>query len=106
MIAAAGNSGDERLSYPASYPGVVSVGAVGRQKQRAPYSQFNAQVDVVAPGGDVTRSSLDGILSTLSDDSGAAIRDGIGFLQGTSMAAPHGGGGGADEGGPSRPDAE
>lgn len=89
VIAAAGNSGDERLSYPASYPGVVSVGAVGRQKQRAPYSQFNAQVDVVAPGGDVTRSSLDGILSTLSDDSGAAIRDGIGFLQGTSMAAPH-----------------
>ena len=89
VIAAAGNSGDSRQSFPASYPGVVSVAAVGRQKQRAPYSQFNATVDVAAPGGDQSRANPDGVLSTLSSDSSLPIRDGVGFLQGTSMAAPH-----------------
>lgn len=89
VIAAAGNSGDGRQSFPASLPGVVSVAAVGRQKQRAPYSQFNAAVDVAAPGGDQSRSGADGVLSTLSSDSSGSIRDGLGFLQGTSMAAPH-----------------
>ncbi|MGQ0699063.1 MAG: S8 family serine peptidase [Panacagrimonas sp.] len=89
VIAAAGNSGDSRQSFPASYPGVVSVAAVGRQKQRAPYSQFNNAVDVAAPGGDQSRAGADGVLSTLSSDSSGTIRDGLGFLQGTSMAAPH-----------------
>jgi serine protease len=89
VIAAAGNSGDSRESFPASLPGIVSVAAVGRQKQRAPYSQFNSFVDVAAPGGDQSRSGADGVLSTLSSDSGGDIRDGLGFLQGTSMAAPH-----------------
>lgn len=89
IIAAAGNSGDARLSFPASYDGVVSVAAVGRQKQRAPYSQFNAAVDVAAPGGDQSRGNTEGVLSTRASDSGGAIRDTVSFLQGTSMATPH-----------------
>ena len=89
VIAAAGNSGNSQVSYPASYPGVVSVAAVGRQKQRAPYSQFNSAVDVAAPGGDQSRAGADGVLSTLSSDSSGSIQDGLGYLQGTSMAAPH-----------------
>lgn len=89
LIAAAGNSGDGRKSYPASYEGVVSVAAVGRQKQRSPYSQFNDAVDVAAPGGDQSRAGADGVFSTLSSDGSGVIRDGLGFLQGTSMAAPH-----------------
>jgi serine protease len=89
VVAAAGNSGDSRMSYPASYPGVVSVAAVGRQKQRAPYSQFNSAVDVAAPGGDQSRAGADGVLSTLSGDGSGPIRDGLGYLQGTSMATPH-----------------
>ena len=89
VIAAAGNSGDSRLSFPASYDGVVSVAAVGRQKQRAPYSQFNNRVDVAAPGGDQSRAGADGVFSTLSSDSTSVVRDGLGFQQGTSMAAPH-----------------
>lgn len=89
VVAAAGNRGDGRLSYPASYPGVVSVAAVGRQKQRAPYSQFNGAVDVAAPGGDQSRAGTDGVLSTLSSDGNGPIRNGLGYLQGTSMATPH-----------------
>src|SRR5690606_36029490 len=54
VVAAAGN--DERYfpgltSVPASCNGVLSVGAVGRSGGAAPYSNANALVDVVAPGG-------------------------------------------------------
>jgi len=49
-IAAAGNGGNSQLSYPASYPSVVSVGAVDSAKNIASFSQFNSQVEVSAPG--------------------------------------------------------
>ncbi|HLL54639.1 MAG TPA: S8 family serine peptidase [Myxococcaceae bacterium] len=49
-IAAAGNNGTTSLNYPASYPSVVSVGAVDSNKVAADFSQKNAEVDVAAPG--------------------------------------------------------
>jgi serine protease len=49
-VAAAGNSGNGLWSFPASYPGVISVAAVDENKEKAPFSQFNRQVDVAAPG--------------------------------------------------------
>jgi serine protease len=49
-IAAAGNGGNSQLSYPASYPVVVSVGAVDSTKTIATFSQYNSAVDVSAPG--------------------------------------------------------
>jgi subtilisin family serine protease len=49
-VAAAGNGGNSQLSYPASYPIVVSVGAVDSAKNIATFSQYNSQVDVSAPG--------------------------------------------------------
>ncbi len=96
LVAAAGNSNDSTPIYPAAYPGVVGVGAVAQNSQRAPYSSFGAHVDVVAPGGD-TNADLDGngypdgILGTVADDSAGilSITYGYDFYQGTSMAAPH-----------------
>ncbi|QSX34788.1 S8 family serine peptidase [Shewanella avicenniae] len=49
-IAAAGNDGNSRSSYPASYAAVVSVAAVDSNKQRASFSQYNSQVELAAPG--------------------------------------------------------
>jgi serine protease len=49
-IAAAGNGGNSTMSYPASYPVVVSVGAVDSTKTIATFSQYNSAVDVSAPG--------------------------------------------------------
>ncbi|KFE67962.1 S8 family serine peptidase [Hyalangium minutum] len=49
-VAAAGNDGTNRLSYPASYANVISVGAVDSTKTIATFSQFNSAVDVSAPG--------------------------------------------------------
>lgn len=52
VVAAAGNlhdNGDPR-PYPASYPGVIGVGAIGVAGQRASFSQVGSYVDLVAPG--------------------------------------------------------
>lgn len=49
-VAAAGNDGSTRMSYPASYRSVVSVGAVDANRNIASFSQRNAEVDLVAPG--------------------------------------------------------
>ena len=44
------------VGYPASYPigGLISVAAVDRERKRASYSSYNAQVDVAAPGTGVS----------------------------------------------------
>ena len=57
VVAAAGNEGTGDKSYPASYENVVSVGAIDDQNQRAPFSQYNDKVDVVAPGKRVFSTS-------------------------------------------------
>ncbi|MCB1642658.1 MAG: S8 family serine peptidase, partial [Xanthomonadales bacterium] len=49
-IAAAGNDGNTRYSYPASYDSVVSVAAIDANKQVADFSQQTDQVELSAPG--------------------------------------------------------
>jgi serine protease len=94
IIAAAGNGSSSQPNYPASYTGVISVSAVGFNKALAPYSSYGASVDVTAPGGDMSvdldgDGYVDGVLSTLADDS-SGIREAVyKRYQGTSMASPH-----------------
>jgi len=52
-IAAAGNDGNNRMSYPASYNSVVSVAAVDSNLSVASFSQYNSAVELAAPGVDV-----------------------------------------------------
>lgn len=94
VIAASGNENSDQPSYPAAYPGVVSVSAVDIARQRAPYSNYGATIDVAAPGGNTSMdnngdSYADGVLSCGGDDSGGSLRYVYLFYQGTSMAAPH-----------------
>ncbi|HWN71791.1 MAG TPA: S8 family serine peptidase, partial [Haliangium sp.] len=49
-FAAAGNSGNTALSYPAAYDKVISVGAVAENKTLASFSQRNSDVELAAPG--------------------------------------------------------
>ncbi|MEV0998460.1 S8 family serine peptidase [Nonomuraea sp. NPDC050202] len=60
LVAAAGNEGDRQVegdfapySYPAAFPGVVSVGATDRRLRRASFSNWNSSVLVAAPGVDI-----------------------------------------------------
>lgn len=74
LVAAAGNSGNNSLSYPASYDAVVSVAAVDSNERRASYSQYNNQVEIAGPGSSVYSTYPTNDYATLS---------------GTSMASPH-----------------
>ena len=94
VVAAAGNSNSSTPGYPASYTGVVSVSAVDYAKNRAPYSNYGATVDVAAPGGDMNvdldnDGNKDGVLSTCGNDSTGSIQYTYCWYQGTSMASPH-----------------
>jgi membrane-anchored mycosin MYCP len=74
-VAAAGNDATEGNArpYPASYPGVIGVGAIGPDGQRASFSQHGDYVDIMAAGTQLTV---------------AARRAGQTTQQGTSFAAP------------------
>lgn len=74
IVAAAGNDGDATTEYPAGLAQVVSVGAIGPSDGVAPFSNENADVEVVAAGIDVL-----------------SARRGGGYVResGTSMATPH-----------------
>ncbi|WP_412740746.1 type VII secretion-associated serine protease mycosin [Krasilnikovia sp. MM14-A1259] len=56
VVAAVGNAATDGnpTPYPAAYPGVIGVGAIGVDGQRAGYSQHGAYVDVMAAGEAVT----------------------------------------------------
>ena len=57
IVAAAGNRGNSVPVYPASYPTVMAIGAVDRDKKVAGFSQHNAQVELSAPGVDILSTS-------------------------------------------------
>jgi subtilisin family serine protease len=58
VVAAVGNGhtdgGPDRVPYPAGYPGVLGVGAIGSDGVRSPDSPVGSFVDIVAPGAQVT----------------------------------------------------
>ncbi|PCI49980.1 MAG: hypothetical protein COB51_03660 [Moraxellaceae bacterium] len=94
IVAAAGNEAHSAPHYPSSYPGVFSVGAIDSLKNLTSYSNTGADIDLVAPGGDLDQDQdfdgyPDGILSTSARDSNGEITADYAFYQGTSMSASH-----------------
>ncbi|WP_082233909.1 S8 family peptidase [Halobacillus massiliensis] len=79
VVCAAGNEGDGRhdtdeLAYPGAYNEVIQVGAINFDKEIAPFSNTNNEIDIVAPGVNILSTYLDSKYAKLS---------------GTSMATPH-----------------
>jgi serine protease len=97
VVAAAGNDGTAVLGYPASYAGVVSVSAVDRNGNKAPYSNFGSAIDVAAPGGYFTgqADAPNGIASTWVHVTPPDAfppnerQPSYAYMAGTSMASPH-----------------
>jgi subtilisin len=83
VVAAAGNSGDDGVAYPAAYDSVIAVAASCRDAESqycsgtdaiASFSSKGPEVELTAPGVDVESTWIDG---------------GYHNGSGTSMAAPH-----------------
>jgi len=68
LIAAAGNDGNTRTSYPAGYASVMSVAAVDSTSAVADFSQKNKDVEISAPGV--------GVMSTTPFASAASVAAG------------------------------
>jgi subtilisin family serine protease len=73
LVAASGNNGRETRFWPAAYPGVIAVGAVGGNGLPASFSTRGEHVALCAPGEQVLTTSIDG---------------GYQYATGTSFAAP------------------
>jgi subtilisin family serine protease len=93
LVAALGNSdtdlanppaGNECEVVPAESPGVIGTMSVGRQSQKASYSNYGfGEADVAAPGGaGQTGNCTNTVLATFPGNTWFCI-------QGTSMASPH-----------------
>ncbi|WP_445767102.1 S8 family peptidase [Rheinheimera sp.] len=91
VVIAAGNDNDNANNYnPGNCSGVVNVASTGRNGGRAYYSNYGTSIDVAAPGGAMNSANdPNGILSTYNTGSTTPGSDSYGYLQGTSMAAPH-----------------
>ena len=83
VVAAAGNDGCDCMLYPARYPEVVAVGALNTSSQRASFSSWGSNLDIVAPGSQIgtpTWQVANGVSTYASN------------VAGTSFAAPMVGG--------------
>jgi subtilisin family serine protease len=56
VVAASGNDGSSRVSYPAALSTVIAVGAVDSSLKKADFSQYGPELAVVAPGVAVVSS--------------------------------------------------
>jgi len=80
VVAAAGNDGLAQLSYPANYAGVIAVGATDSSDNRASFSNYGANLALVAPG-------TSSICSTAWSVANPTARYVCGF-SGTSFSSP------------------
>jgi subtilisin family serine protease len=90
IVASSGNSGDTATahskghapySFPADYPGVLGVAAIGESGQPAGFSSDNLSVQVAAPGVDVPAQGRDGQYWLVSGTSPAcALTAGVAAL--------------------------
>ena len=99
-----GNPAPRFAEIATQFDGVVSVGAVGRDRQRATYSGTGSWLELMAPGGDAARSGVPGMIlqQTYDFDFTDTFTNGpVGFkaprfdtfeyiyYEGTSMATAH-----------------
>lgn len=87
LVAAAGNSGNDEMNYPAAFDNVIAVSATASDDSLASYSNYGSWIDVAAPGGDDENPPM--IYSTLPQIPRFSTFDGYGYGAGTSMACPY-----------------
>ena len=82
IVAAAGNENSNFLGYPATFPTVLSVGAINQSDQRWAGSNWGNNLDVVAPGVKIPT------FSATDTKNAQGLNTGYELLDGTSPATP------------------
>lgn len=79
VVAAAGNSGpsNNSVGYPAAFPSVIAVSAIGPDDKIAEFSSRGPEVDIAAPGVDILQQTV------CNKPEGCFLK-----FSGTSMASP------------------
>ncbi len=83
LVAPAGDNGEDgnEPTFPASYPGVIALGAVDRHFVRAPFSIRQSYVALTAPGVNLTTASPpSGYRNMSTTDAASAIAAGVAAL--------------------------
>lgn len=89
-VVSMGNEGQTKAQYPASYSGVVAVGATNGRDEKVHFSSTGSWISVAAPGYDIVSTSNGenagptGWNSATNPD----VNTGTVWMSGTSMAAP------------------
>lgn len=84
VVASAGNKPpDSSVLFPAAYPGVVAVAAVGRNGERAPVSATGPQIVIAAPGVDISGAHPGGKYSigTGTSDATAIVAGAVALIR-------------------------
>ena len=69
IVAASGNNSNGFVLYPARYSNVIAVGATDSVNNRASFSNYGAELDIVAPGVSIYSTGI----STYFTDSGTSM---------------------------------
>ncbi|MEO0203108.1 MAG: S8 family serine peptidase [candidate division WOR-3 bacterium] len=86
LVAAAGNDGGF-VNFPAAYDSVIAVGAWDTTSQRANFSSWGKELDIMAPGVWIL-STINSNLQATNSCKMNEVLYGYACLTGTSMAAP------------------
>jgi subtilisin family serine protease len=91
LIASAGNDGDNRVGYPASYPSVISVGATDSDDHVTYFSTYNDSIDLCAPGLCILslRAAGTDMYAEKNEPDVHIIDEEYYIASGTSMSSPH-----------------
>ncbi|HDS01976.1 MAG TPA: T9SS type A sorting domain-containing protein, partial [candidate division Zixibacteria bacterium] len=89
-VAAIGNFGDSAMTYPASYPITMAVGATNSDDQVTYFSSYGSWMDMCAPGLDILSLRSDTLdMYAENGEPNVRIIDSMYYLaDGSSMAAP------------------
>ena len=91
LVASSGNDGIEQVNFPASFDGVITVGATNADDEVTSFSTITPYIEIVAPGLQVLslRGTGTDMYSNTEDLSIMVIDSFYILASGTSMSCPH-----------------
>ena len=72
VVCASGNDSSSAVSYPASNTNVIAAGAINQNNERASFSNYGTNLDLVAPGVNIYSTTLNNSYTTNGGTSFAA----------------------------------